>query len=116
MGDANKRVFEIYISKFFLVKEKGAKTDNGKTAKCAEIFVDFRTQKDQVTQICDFYAPCQTAIKALKDDPRFLERCNFRAYDYYDKNKLIAEFEGDFIDALIWINQNMRRIQQEHGD
>ncbi|MDR3347033.1 MAG: hypothetical protein LBN32_00310 [Helicobacteraceae bacterium] len=110
-----KRNFLVYIGRTFWIKEEGAKTDSGKRAKCAEIFADFRTQKDRITEVYDQFVEERT-IKAVKDDKRFLERCDFKALCSYEADKPITNFEGTFIDALIWIRENMPRIQKEHGD
>jgi hypothetical protein len=86
-------------------------------AKCEADFIEFKVDKQKrIAAIVELYETPEKEFKALNDDPRFLEKCAFKAFDLYANKKLIAEFEGDFIDALIWINQNMRRIQQEHGD
>jgi hypothetical protein len=115
MGDANKRVFNVYLGNTFLFRENNAKEESGKISK-PDLFAEWRSLRNRVTEIFDAFPPSVAAIKALKDDPRFAERCDFKVLDLYANKKLIAEFEGDFIDALIWVRNNMTRVQHEHGE
>jgi hypothetical protein len=117
MGKMDIRTVGVYIARDWLIQDEAVKQGAGKEAKCEADFIDFAVDKQgRIITIGDIDKTPEREFKALKEDKRFAERCDFRAYDYYAKNKLIAEFEGDFIDALLWVNHNMRRIQQEHGE
>jgi hypothetical protein len=48
----------------------------------------------------------------LGEDPRFMEGCHFEVIDLY-KKKTIETFEGTFIDALTYLHNHMRDIQDE---
>jgi hypothetical protein len=65
----DKRTFYIYVGRTFWVKEKDAKTDVGKISK-PDLFAEWRSLRNRVTEIYDAFEPSEAAIKALKDGGR----------------------------------------------
>ncbi|MDR1451473.1 MAG: hypothetical protein LBI57_03965 [Helicobacteraceae bacterium] len=116
MGKVDKRVFEIYIAQTFWIKEKDAPTHSGKYAKCDVDFIDFRVEKGRIAEIYDMYAPVDKAVKRLETDKRFREQSRFRALNAYKGDEPIAEFDGDFIDALKFVGERWDDIRRKGGD
>jgi hypothetical protein len=116
MATSDKRTFHIYIAQTYWIKEKGAPPHSGKFAKCDGDFANFRAQRGKIAEIFDIYAPVdKKELERLSRDQRFRERCHFIALNAYKDDELLAEFDGDFIDALNYVNENFYRLQREFG-
>jgi hypothetical protein len=82
-------------------------------SKCAWSFGDFhKNKRGQITEIWDYFS---ADINDVKDDKSFQEVCDFEVYNsFVNKKKPIAVFEGTFIDALNYLNENHQKIRYEY--
>ena len=112
---------EIFVSiddaEIYLFDEKGHETAK-RGAKAPIVFGGFGIDNGKISYILDLCAPSIEEIELLRKDERFLEQCVFRVLDSFDypTDKEIASFEGTFIDALQWLNENASRIRKERRE
>lgn len=102
----------VYVGRDFVIRTREIDDVQGEEAECAWLFADFRTQNGVITEIYDLTSPHKAMIAALQDDNRFHEACIFEVHDLYE-NAIVVTFEGTFIDALTYLKDNMRTIQDE---
>jgi hypothetical protein len=99
----------------YWIKEKDAPPNSGRLSK-PDLFAELRAQRGKITEIYDAFGVADSDLETLKKDERFREQCHFIAYnDYKASDNFLAEFDGDFIDALIYVNDNFYRLQGEFG-
>jgi hypothetical protein len=123
MENSEKRTIVVYVGKDYVILPKGVKLERiqrpyGKSAKCKWLFGDLHTDKQgRITEIFDIQSPMEKTVETVKDDPRFLEQCHFELVNLYgDRKKAFSEFDGNFLDALRWLDKNMDAITAEGED
>ncbi|MDR1912366.1 MAG: hypothetical protein LBQ52_08500 [Helicobacteraceae bacterium] len=82
-------------------------------SKCAFPFGDFhKNKRGQITEIWDYLG---SDVNDVKDDKSFQEVCDFEVYNLFtDETKVMHAFEGTFIDALNYLNENHEKIRYEY--
>jgi hypothetical protein len=109
---ANRQIV-IRAGKDYTIREKGLDYPTWKEAKCKVIFGAFITNKDgTIALIMDVFAKDASRIKALKEDKRFLEVCDFEVEDLF-KYEIVATFTGTWIEALEWLHKNFENLRTD---
>lgn len=71
----------------------------------SEYFGSFFLKNAKVIEISDTQKPRENEITECADDTRLHEDIEYKAY-FYGEKKPFHQFEGNFIEALIWLNKN----------
>ncbi|GHV59034.1 hypothetical protein FACS1894103_1610 [Campylobacterota bacterium] len=118
-----RRKMVVYIRREYIVEERGEKApylhDVKKKGKDIEIdewvFALLCVGDDRkISFLYDQYAS-KEMIKAVSNNPLFLEVCDFEFFNCYNE-KIVDGWSGNFLDVLFWVSKNLFEIQREAGD
>ncbi|GHS87131.1 hypothetical protein FACS189487_02700 [Campylobacterota bacterium] len=109
-----KRKFTICIDNYWSISPKDRQKDDMGELEPNDIFLRLYTKEGRIHILYDASISFVQDMAEIKDDMRLKEQCLFEVENGYTK-KIVHKFEGDFIDALLYVRRNFYIFQYDEG-